>query len=78
MVENALKDYSLLLVLSVGTIVAMTFILSWFFRRLGRIERAHWAEKAGESTPRWVRFLVGKKGNKLVEELAANDQPESE
>ncbi len=73
MVENVL-----LLVLSVGTIVAMTFILSWFFRRLGRIEEDHWAEKAGDSTPRWAHFLVGKKGNKLVEELAASDQPESE
>jgi hypothetical protein len=56
----------------------MTFILGWFFRRLSRIEEAHWAEKAGDSTPRWVRFLVGKKGNKLVEELAASEQPESE
>ncbi|MDP6630929.1 MAG: hypothetical protein QGH42_00365 [Kiritimatiellia bacterium] len=73
MAENAL-----LLALAVGTIVAMTFILGWFFRRLSRIEHAHWAEKAGDSTPRWVRFLVGKKGNKLVEELAASEQPESE
>ncbi len=51
----------LLLVLSVATIVAMTLILGWFFRRLSRIQEEHWAEMAGESTPRWARFLVKKK-----------------
>lgn len=53
--------YILLLVLALATIVAMTFILGWFFRRLARIQEAHWAAKAGESTPRWARFLVKKK-----------------
>ncbi len=59
MVENAL-----LLVLSIGTIVAMTLILGWYFRKLTRIQEEHWAEKTGESTPRWARFLVGRKGRK--------------
>lgn len=64
MIENIL-----LLVLSVGTIVSMTLILSWFFRRLTRVEEEHWAEMAGESTPRWVRFLVGKKkGGKAADD----------
>ena len=52
--------YALLLVLSIATVVAMTLILGWFFRRLSRIQEEHWAEKAGESTPRWARFLVRK------------------
>jgi len=61
----------LLLVLSVGTIVAMTLILSSFFRKLSRIQEEHWNEMAGESTPRWARFLVGKKGGKQKASPAA-------
>jgi len=67
----------LLLVLSVGTIVAMTLILSSFFRKLSRIEEEHWAEMAGESTPRWARFLMGKKKDGKVErQPAPNDDTE--
>jgi hypothetical protein len=55
----------LLLILSIVTIVAMTMILSWFFRRLSRIQEEHWKHMAGESTPRWARFLVGKKRQNL-------------
>jgi hypothetical protein len=54
MVENIL-----LLVLSIGTIVAMVYILRGFFRKLSRIEEEHWAEMAGKTTPRWARFLTG-------------------
>ncbi|MBL7077399.1 MAG: hypothetical protein ISS31_07995 [Kiritimatiellae bacterium] len=73
MIENVL-----LLVLSVGTIVVMTLILSWFFRRLSRIEDEHWAEMAGESTPRWARFLVGKKEvGKAAKADAAAEETES-
>ena len=56
MVENLL-----LLVLSIGTIVAMVYILRWFFRKLSRIEEEHWSEMAGKTTPRWARFLTGTK-----------------
>lgn len=54
MVENIL-----LLVLSIGTIVAMVYILRGFFRKLSRIEEEHWADMAGKTTPRWARFLTG-------------------
>jgi hypothetical protein len=69
----------LLLVLSVGTIVAMTLILSWFFRKLSRIQEEHWEEMAGESTPRWARFLVGKKkgGTPEARQTAPENETES-
>ena len=61
MVENIL-----LLVLSVGTIAAMAFILRWFFRKLTRIEEEHWSGMAGRTTPRWARFLAGKRKDTTV------------
>ncbi len=73
MIENVL-----LLILSVGTIVSMTLILRSFFRKLARIQEEHWVEKAGESTPRWARFLMGKKkGGHSAQEAAAADETES-
>ncbi len=66
----------LLLVLSVGTIVTMTLILSWFFRKLSRIQEEHWAEKAGESTPRWARLLMGKTGDTKTAATAEPDDTE--
>jgi hypothetical protein len=65
----------LLLVLSLATIAAMAVILGWFFRKLSRIQEEHWAEKTGESTPRWARFLVGKPGAKRP---AAKAEPANE
>jgi hypothetical protein len=69
MVENIL-----LLVLSIGTIVAMALILGWFFRKLSRIEEEHWAEMAGRTTPRWAEFFAGKQKGKPA---APPDETES-
>ncbi|NQU40414.1 MAG: hypothetical protein HQ523_10715 [Lentisphaerae bacterium] len=62
MVENIL-----LLVLSIGTIAAMAFILRWYFHKLARIEQEHWAQMAGDSTPRWARFLIKKQKDQASE-----------